>query len=60
MMADGFRSSFAVKEGKRLAKVIKSEAKSEKQALEVAIKELADLQRMQKNAIKVGSNRTPF
>lgn len=32
---------------------MKEEAKAEKKALEVDVKELADIQRMQKNAIKV-------
>lgn len=42
----------AVKDGKRVAKVIKAEAKAEKAAIEQAIRELADVQRMQRQAIK--------
>ncbi|KAJ3490858.1 hypothetical protein NLI96_g1153 [Meripilus lineatus] len=45
-------SKAEVKEGKQLAAVIKSEAKSEQRALEIAIKELADIQKMQKASIK--------
>ncbi|KAI0925823.1 hypothetical protein AcV5_008450 [Taiwanofungus camphoratus] len=41
-----------VKEGKRVAKIIKSEAKAEKKALEDATKELADIQKMQRTAVK--------
>jgi len=44
-----------VKEGKGLLKVIKSEAKAEKASLEAAIKELSELQKLQKEAIKVRS-----
>ncbi|OSX57808.1 hypothetical protein POSPLADRAFT_1061484 [Postia placenta MAD-698-R-SB12] len=40
------------KDGKRVAKVIKAEAKAEKAAIEQAIRELADVQRMQRQAIK--------
>ena len=47
------RSTLPGKEGKRLAKIIKEEAKSEKKALSVAITELAELQKLQKQAIKV-------
>ncbi len=39
--------------GKRLAKMIKREAKTEKVSLSVAIKELENLQMVQKNAVKV-------
>lgn len=42
------------KEGKRLSKIIRQEAKTEKQAVTVAIKELAELQKIQKMAVKVG------
>jgi hypothetical protein len=42
-----------VKEGKRLSKIIKQEGKVEKQALEVAINELGELQKIQKSAVKV-------
>lgn len=42
-----------MKEGKRLAEVIKLEAKVEKEALAAAVKELADLQKLQKYAVKV-------
>lgn len=45
--------AIVVKEGKRLAKVLKHEGKVERKALEVAMKELAELQAMQKQAIKV-------
>ncbi|KAI0342804.1 hypothetical protein BDW22DRAFT_1407342 [Trametopsis cervina] len=41
-----------IKEGKRVAKVIKLEAKAEKQALEQAMRDLAELQKMQKYAVK--------
>lgn len=40
------------KEGKRLSKVLKSEAKAEAKAIDQAIRELADLQKMQRNALK--------
>lgn len=43
----------SVKEGKRLAAVIKSEARLEQRALEIAIKEMADIQKLQKASIKV-------
>ena len=36
-----------------IVKVIKQEAKAERKALDIAVKELADIQRMQKNSIKV-------
>lgn len=36
-----------------MAKIIKAEGKAEKQALDEALKELADLQKMQKVAVKV-------
>jgi hypothetical protein len=49
------RLSFIAKEGKRLSKIIQREAKDEKRALAVAMKELADLQKMQSTAIKVTS-----
>lgn len=39
--------------GKRLAKIIKQEAKTEKVALAVTIKELENMQLVQKNAVKV-------
>ncbi|KAH9928262.1 uncharacterized protein B0H18DRAFT_252704 [Fomitopsis serialis] len=42
----------SAKEGKRLSKVLKSEAKSEAKAIEQAIRELADIQKMQKTALK--------
>ncbi|KAF8959498.1 hypothetical protein BDZ97DRAFT_1667013 [Flammula alnicola] len=38
--------------GKRLSKIIRQEGKTEKQALAIAINELDDLQKFQKNAIK--------
>jgi len=41
------------KSDKRLSKIIKSEAKTEKAALTIAIKELDELQKIQKNTIKV-------
>jgi hypothetical protein len=44
-----------VREGKRLASIIKQEAKVEKKALEAAVKELAELQKLQKYAVKVSS-----
>ncbi|TCD64913.1 hypothetical protein EIP91_003449 [Steccherinum ochraceum] len=40
-----------LKEGKRLAAVIKAESKSEQKVLDIAIGELAEVQRMQKQAI---------
>lgn len=43
----------AVKESKHIVKVIKQEAKAERKALDIAVKELAGIQRMQKNSIKV-------
>ncbi|EMD33995.1 hypothetical protein CERSUDRAFT_117516 [Gelatoporia subvermispora B] len=42
----------AVKDGKWMAKVIKEEAKAEKKALEEAMKELSEIQKLQKMAIK--------
>lgn len=42
-----------MKEGKLVAKVIKQEAKAEKEALASAVKELADLQKLQKYSVKV-------
>jgi hypothetical protein len=39
--------------GRKLLKVIKSEAKAEKAALHVALKELAEIQKLQKESIKV-------
>jgi hypothetical protein len=42
-----------VKDTKSLTKVIKKESKIEKEALAVAIKELAELQRLQKAAVRV-------
>jgi hypothetical protein len=44
-----------VKESKRLSKVIKQEGKIEKQALNTAIRELAGLQKIQAEAVKVYS-----
>ncbi|EKM58345.1 uncharacterized protein PHACADRAFT_252600 [Phanerochaete carnosa HHB-10118-sp] len=41
-----------MKQGKRLAKVIQQEAKVEKRALESAVRELAELQKLQKYAVK--------
>ncbi|KAJ3493486.1 hypothetical protein NLJ89_g11008 [Agrocybe chaxingu] len=40
------------KHGKRLTKIIKAEAKTEKQALALAIDELEELQKFQKSAVK--------
>ncbi|KAF8896314.1 hypothetical protein BD779DRAFT_1433515 [Infundibulicybe gibba] len=40
------------KDGRRLSKIIKEEAKVEKQALNASIKELEDLQQLQKAAVK--------
>ncbi|KAF8150685.1 hypothetical protein B0H34DRAFT_801621 [Crassisporium funariophilum] len=40
------------KDGKRISKIIRQEGKTEKQSLAMAIDELADLQRFQKNAVK--------
>ncbi|KAI0034581.1 hypothetical protein K488DRAFT_83876 [Vararia minispora EC-137] len=41
-----------VKHNRRLSRVIRKEAQAESQALEVAVRELADLQRLQKAAVK--------
>ncbi|KAI0775196.1 hypothetical protein BD413DRAFT_533921 [Trametes elegans] len=41
-----------VKEGKKVAKIIKAEGKAEQKALEEAVKELADIQKLQKAAVK--------
>jgi hypothetical protein len=48
---------FAAKGNKQLAKIIKTEAKVEKKALNLALKELAELQKIQKTAVKVVSFR---
>ncbi|RDX57274.1 hypothetical protein OH76DRAFT_1334815 [Lentinus brumalis] len=45
-------SKSQIKEGKKVAKIIKAEGKAEQRALEDALKELADLQKLQKNAVK--------
>ena len=44
----------AAKEARRLSKIVKEEGKVEKKALSVAINELAELQGLQKKAVKVG------
>lgn len=44
----------SVKEGKRLAKVVKDEARAEQEALELAIRELSEIQKTQRAAVKVG------
>jgi len=44
------------KEGKRLSAIIKEEGKAEKAALNVTIDELAELQTLQRAAVKVGEN----
>ena len=44
-----------VKDGRRLAKVIQKEAKVEKRALDAAVRELTELQKLQKYAVKVRS-----
>lgn len=49
-----------MKEGKRLASVIKQEAKVEKKALEASVKELAELQKLQKYAVKVSRHHISF
>lgn len=41
-----------VREGKKVARVVKQEAKAERKAVEVAIRELAELQKMQREAVK--------
>ncbi|KAI0635944.1 hypothetical protein C8Q77DRAFT_1100513 [Trametes polyzona] len=41
-----------LKEGKKVAKIIKAEGKAEKKALDEAVKELADIQKLQKVALK--------
>jgi hypothetical protein len=43
--------------GRKLSKIIKSEAKAEKAALHVALKELAEIQKLQKESIKVQYSR---
>ena len=43
----------AVKEGKKVAKIIVAEGRAEKQALEEAVRELSDLQKLQRAAVKV-------
>ena len=48
----------AVKEGKKVAKVLMAESKSEQAAIQGAIGELADIQKMQKDAIQVRSTRS--
>ena len=42
-----------VKEGKKVAKIIKAEGKAEQKAIDEAVKELADLQKLQRAAVKV-------
>lgn len=51
-------ASLKVKEGKLVAKIIKKEAKVEKVALEQAVRELAELQRTQKYAVKVWNHHS--
>ena len=46
--------------GKNLTRVIKQEANVEKKALNVVIQELADLQRMQKEAVKVSARPSTY
>ncbi|KAI0091236.1 hypothetical protein BDY19DRAFT_886286 [Irpex rosettiformis] len=46
------------KEGKRVAKVIKEEARAEKKALEQSIRELSDFQKIQKYAVKEEAKTT--
>ncbi|KAJ8486779.1 hypothetical protein ONZ51_g4618 [Trametes cubensis] len=41
-----------LKEGKKVVKIIKAEGKAEKKALDEAVKELADIQKLQKTAVK--------
>ncbi|KAI0359848.1 hypothetical protein OH77DRAFT_1394006 [Trametes cingulata] len=45
-------SKSQIKEGKKVAKIIKAEGKLEKKALDEAVRELADIQRLQKAAVK--------
>lgn len=45
-------TGIAVKDGKRISKIIKAESKAEQQALNAAIKELAELQSQQSGATK--------
>ena len=49
----------SVKEGKKVAKIIIAEGKAEKKALDDALKELADLQKLQKAAVKVRAITLP-
>ncbi|KAI1796824.1 hypothetical protein LXA43DRAFT_878795 [Ganoderma leucocontextum] len=41
-----------IKEGKKVAKIIKAEGKAEQKAIDEAVRELGDLQKMQKTAVK--------
>ena len=43
----------SVKEGKKVVKIIKAEGKAEQKALDDALRELTDMQKMQKAAVKV-------
>ncbi|EJF64941.1 hypothetical protein DICSQDRAFT_100439 [Dichomitus squalens LYAD-421 SS1] len=45
-------SKSQLKEGKKVAKIIKAEGKAEQKAIDEALRELADLQKMQKAAVK--------
>ena len=46
-------SKAQLKEGKKVAKIIKAEGKAEQKAIDEAVKELADLQKLQRAAVKV-------
>lgn len=53
IIAHVLRVRAAAKHGRKMSVIIKQEAKAEQQALEVATKELAEVQKLQKVAIKV-------
>ena len=46
-------SKAQIKEGKKVAKIIKAEGKAEQQAIDEAVRELSDLQKLQKVTVKV-------
>ena len=46
-------SKSQIREGKKVAKIIKAEGKAEQKAIEEAVRELGDLQKLQKAAVKV-------
>ena len=44
---------YLAKDGRRISKIIKEEGKTGKQALDISINELEELQKFQRNAVKV-------